>query len=105
MLCALVILIVLAAALTMAIGRQNRASQRLAESREATRLAERTLTTLQAGQPPPAPLEGAIIEIAPLHAASEVPGCTWVRIRVTNNGHAAGLVGLVRSTPSAGASP
>ena len=71
MIVGLAILGLLAAVLTSAIVRQNRGKQRLAESRDATRLAEHTLTALQAGQPPPAPPEGAVINISPLQSASD----------------------------------
>jgi type II secretory pathway pseudopilin PulG len=99
----LLILVVLTALFATALARQTRGAQRLAESRAAMRLAERTLTALQSGQPPPAPPaapadEGSAIEIAPLGPADGAPGRAWVRVTVTRNGRtSATLIGLARA--------
>jgi len=99
----LIVLLVLLATFSVALIRQQRGEQRLADTRAAVRLAEQTATALQLGQSPPTPVEGAAIEIVPLQSAEGMPGRSWVRIRVTNNGRSATLVALA-PTPASGGS-
>jgi type II secretory pathway pseudopilin PulG len=90
------IILILIAALATAATRDRRGGDRLADSREAIRLAEQTLTALQAGAAPPTPLEGATIEITPLHSVETIPGFAWVRVQVTNHSRIGSLTGLAR---------
>ena len=52
---ALAIVLILLTVLTVAVSRQRRGSERLADSRAAIRLAEETITALQTGAAAPAP--------------------------------------------------
>ena len=95
---ALAIVMILTMALTVAVTRQNLASQKLAETRAAMRLAEATMIALQTGQTPPAAPTGASVRVQRLDAPGEVPrGCAWTTITVTLNGRATDVTGIVRA--------
>src|SRR3954469_18237768 len=82
---ALGIVLTLLGVLTVAVSRQRRGSERLADSRAAIRLAEETITALQTGAAPPAAPEGTKIDVraTPTPAGLEVPsGSTWVDVHV-----------------------
>jgi hypothetical protein len=92
--------------LTVAVSRQRRGSERLADSRAAIRLTEETITALQSGAAPPAAPDGMTVTIRPTTAQHglRVPrGCTWVDVHVTYNGRASTLSGLVRADAAKGA--
>jgi hypothetical protein len=71
----------------------HKALLKLADSRAATRLAERTLIALQTAAP--APAEGAVT-LAPL-AIPAPPGYAWVDVAATVGAAQAHLTGLVPS--------
>lgn len=75
--------------LAVALGSGNKAMNRLADTRQATQLAEQALLALQQGADLPA---GA--KLARLSEPSPVPGQEWVSIRCDFNGRSAELVGL-----------
>jgi hypothetical protein len=83
------ILLVLGIILGTAIKRYHAGTDRLTDTRFATRLAEQTLLSLQSGQPAPKAAEGDTIEVTP------IPDGNWVRVRVTHRGRAAELLGVV----------
>ena len=104
---ALAIVVILLGVLTVAVSRQRRGSERLADSRAASRLAEETITAMQTGAPPPASPEGMKVQVraAATPPSLEVPtGSTWVDVQVTyGNGRASSLSGLVRADAAKGA--
>jgi type II secretory pathway pseudopilin PulG len=99
------IILLLTAVLTIAMTRQRRAADRMADTRDAVRLAERTLTALQTHRPAPAPPEGSAIEIRPLGAAKPAHGLAWVAVRVTHRGRSTELVGIAPAAPSRTSAP
>lgn len=94
---ALVIVGLLAAAMSVALGRQARATQRLADERAATWAAERVLSRLQSGgaRDEQVDVDGAGIRIDPAEGGETPAGHAWVRVRAEGNGRKASLVGLV----------
>ena len=103
---ALAIAAILLTVLTVAVARQRRGSERLADSRAAVRLAEETITALQAGAAPPAAPPGTTVQVRPLttpHELNPPPGSTWVEVTVTFNGRTSHLAGLVRADAAKGA--
>jgi len=94
---AMAIILLLTLVLTVAVTRQQRTTAKLADSRDAVRLAEQTLTALQAGDPAPAPPEGSLVEIRPAGAVKDVAGLAWVSVHVTHRGRSATLVGIARA--------
>ena len=104
---ALGIVLMLLAMLSVAVSRQRRGGERLADSRAAVRLAEETLTALQTGATPPAAPQGMAIQVRatpaqtpPLEAPS---GATWVDVLVSYNGRSSTLSGIVRADAAKGA--
>ena len=89
---------VLLATLSAAMLRQQRASDRLAESRQAVRLAEQTLTALQTSQPRPAPPANVTVTVTPLDAPTAAPGCIWVRVTVARGARTQTLAGMAPKT-------
>ena len=104
---ALGIVLILLTVLTVAVSRQRRGSERLAESRAAIRLAEETITAMQRGAAPPAAPAGMSVRVRPTesqHGLLTPAGCTWVDVHVTyGNGRASSLSGLVRAEAEKGA--
>lgn len=97
---ALVIVGILLTVLTVAVSRQRRGSERLADFRAAVRLAEETITALQTGAARPQPPQGVTVQVRPLATppALQAPaGSTWVDVNVTFNGRSSSLAGLVRA--------
>lgn len=94
---ALVIVGLLAAAMSVALGRQARATQRLADERAATWAAERVLSGLQSGgaRDEQVDVDGAGIRIESAEGGKAPAGHAWVRVRADVNGRQATLVGLV----------
>jgi type II secretory pathway pseudopilin PulG len=90
----LLIIAALAAALAVGLGRQRRATTRLADSREATRLAERALVALQSDRAPPTAGAEETIVVAKLSGASST-GQQWVEVTATVRARSASLIGLV----------
>lgn len=84
---AMSVILILTAVVATSATQHRKGSDRLANTRAATRLAEQTLTALQAGQPAPTPGEGSAIEIVPLEG-------NWVRVRTVVNGRQSELIGL-----------
>jgi hypothetical protein len=89
----LALMLLLGAALT----RHERASQRLAESRESMRLAEQVLTAMQSHEAPPTPPAGVKCEITPLD--TDAGGkFRWARVSVTRGQRVQTLAGVVPKT-------
>jgi type II secretory pathway pseudopilin PulG len=99
------IILLLTLVLTVAVTRQQRTTAKLADTRDAVRLAEQTLTALQAGEPAPAPPEGSVIDILPAGPVKEAAGLAWVTVRVTHHGRSATLVGLARAAAAPSTAP
>jgi len=95
---AIIIVGVLAAVLVLSVRRQQKAADQLADSREATRLAERTLIAMQTGAKPPPSPAGMSVKVRSIDStASPARGCAWAVVTVTRpNGRASELTGLVR---------
>jgi hypothetical protein len=92
---AIIVLVVLALVLSVAVGRQRKGSDRLAASRAAVNLAERSLTALQIGEDLPQQ-EGATVKVDPI-VANAPKGLAWANVTVSINGRSASLSGLVKS--------
>jgi hypothetical protein len=91
------IVAVLAAALSLSIARQRRASESLAQSRAADRFAEQVLGNLHAGKsPPPAP-DGTTVQVRDL-GQSPARGFAWAQVTVTDRGKSRSMIGLARSS-------
>jgi hypothetical protein len=100
------ILAILVVVLAAATKEYRRGTEKLADSRQAVRLAEHAMLTLQSAKELPITPEGDSIEIAPLPETRGLPqGCVWVRVTARHNGHAAELIGVVRSDAIKGARP
>jgi len=95
---AMAIILLLTLVLTVAVTRQQRTTAKLADTRDAVRLAEQTLTALQAGEAAPAPPEGSVVEIHPAGAVKDTGNLAWVSIQVTHRGRSATLVGVAPAT-------
>lgn len=93
------ILVILSVAVATVAVKHSRGAERLANSRQAMRLAEQTIVALQTGAPPPTPAEGSAIEIRPQasDSATAIPGFAWVTVHVTHAGRSVELTGLVRA--------
>jgi hypothetical protein len=104
---ALAIVLILLMVLTVAVSRQRRGGERLADSRAAIRLAEATITALQTGATPPAAPEGMAVTVRPaaVQPGTNVPaGTAWVDVIVTyGNARQSSLAGLVRADAAKGA--
>ena len=104
---ALAIVLILLTLLTVAVSRQRRGSERLADSHAAIRLAEDTITAMQTGAALPVAPDGMQVTVQAMPAQHElqVPsGCTWVEVLVTyGNGRSSSLSGLVRADAAKGA--
>jgi hypothetical protein len=90
----LAIVAMLATLLAVAVNRQQRARERLADSRAAERLAEYVLLSLQHGQPiPPAPAD-TTIDIHPATGGIAPAGFAWKIVQTHVHSQAAELIGL-----------
>ena len=98
---ALLVVAALATALAVAANRYERTQQKLADAREATRLAEATLTALQSGATPPPPPTGARVVVTKDPTPATVANCAWATVAVTLNGRTTELTGLTRADPAA----
>ena len=93
---AIAIVAILLIVLTAAVTRQRKAADRLADSRDAMRLAEQTMTSLQSGRAvTQAP--GGGIRVEKLDTPSDLPQCAWARVTVTRGNSSRELIGLVRA--------
>jgi type II secretory pathway pseudopilin PulG len=94
----LAILALVGVIFAVAVGRQNRAAQRLGDQREAVRLAEAALTSLQAGggaAPSPPPLADVSVTVRALPDPPPSPGTRWAEARADVRGRTATLIGAV----------
>ncbi len=103
---ALAIVLFLLSLLSIAVARQRRGSERLADSRAAIRLAEETITAMQTGGSPP-PARGMKVQVrsipTPPHFTAP-SGSMWVDVQVTyGNGRSSNLSGMVRGDAAKGA--
>lgn len=105
---AFVMLAALVVSLTMMVNRHNTAARVLSDRREAVRLAEQKLLSLQSRQiPAPASTE-ATITAQETADPEPIPGWRWVEVQVEHNGQSAVLYGLGRTAlmnESAGGMP
>jgi type II secretory pathway pseudopilin PulG len=76
----IIILGVLMLVLTVGMARQQRATQSLAEKRQAIRLAEMALGNLQLGHAAPAPADGATVSIRNAAGGATLPGRRWIEV-------------------------
>ena len=83
-----------------ATNRTDRASDRLANTRYAGRVAEEVLCDLQAGLPVPKDDTDTKISIESTEDGGKIPGHHWVQVVVTYRGQSAGLVGLIADSAS-----
>lgn len=88
------IVAIVAVLLITAVGRQNKATARLGDSRAATRIAEDVLTSLQTGASAPADAE-ANVQVVRSPATNVAPGKEWADVTVVYRGRTATLTGLV----------
>jgi hypothetical protein len=97
MLLGLFLMITVASVTAVMLARQERASQRLAETRAAQRLAESALLDLQSGRSPQLRQEvpPPQVEVQPVKDVALVGGSRWVRVDVTLGGRHASLIGLI----------
>jgi Tfp pilus assembly protein PilX len=107
-LCAIIVLTILAATLALATNREQRAIHAMDDSRAASRLAESTLASLQAGQSIEASRDPTtLVSVRTIDSANDLPGKIWVSVRATFKGHSAEIIGLaprgaVPATPGGG---
>lgn len=96
---AIIVVGILAAALVVSVRRQQRAADQLADSREATRFAERTLIAMQSGEALPPPPAGMSVKVRAIDSPpSPAKGCAWAVVTVTRStGRSSELSGLVRA--------
>ena len=94
---ALALVAIVGILLAVSVNRQQRASNRLAESRASVSLAEQTLTSLQSGQSTPKVPEGAEIRVNRLDTPSGAGGLVWATVETKVDGRSASLTGLVRA--------
>src|SRR5438045_2380792 len=73
--------------------RTVRADQRLADSRAATRAAERVLVILQSGAAPPKPDDGTLVTVT--RPDAQTGDRVWVRVDAVVNGRTGTLYGLL----------
>ena len=90
----LAILVALAAALTAAARAHSRGLQYLSDQRNAARVAETVLTSLQAGRELPSQVEGVVYQVNDLKGAANVENLKWVEVNVRVDRTTANLIGL-----------
>ncbi|MEO6436393.1 MAG: hypothetical protein ABIP55_11640 [Tepidisphaeraceae bacterium] len=103
---ALGLIVLLTTMFATAVNRQRKGADRLATSREATRLAEQAMVALQTSQPAPTPPDGATLQVHASGAGTAPAGWKWIRIDVTSAGRTSTLTGLaptVATTTTEGA--
>ena len=92
----LFLVVALAVALTAALSSQRRAAPRLADERQAVRVAERELLNLQTGAAPQPTLSTDVtVEMKSLAEPAAPSGKQWARVTARVRGREANLVGLV----------
>jgi type II secretory pathway pseudopilin PulG len=94
-LAAFALLIVTGAVLMIAVTRQRQAATRLADTREAARLAEGALADLQSGLSPSPNSPDSKIVIRPADGGNPIAGQHWVEVEAAVRGQSRILVGLV----------
>ena len=94
----LAIVLLLIVVLANAVQRQQRASDRLSDSREMMRLAEQTITALQTFELPPTAAVGTNVTVTPLDVPAESEKLRWVRVTVSRGGRSVTLVGMARKS-------
>ena len=102
---ALAVVTILAGALAVSLSRRQTVSDHMADSREAIRIAEQTLTALQSGQSAPISDEHTKIEVKPAAGAGDVAALHWVTVEVTRNGRKASLTGLSKAVAETATRP
>jgi len=94
---AVMLVSVTAVMLAVAVSRGQRASARLADSRAAVNLAEKTLVALQAGLTTPDAPAGAKVQVEKVEAPETPKGLAWATVTAQVNGRSASLTGLVKT--------
>ena len=95
------LLAAVASLLAVSLHRYYAASERLADSRDAARLAEDALTRLQTNQPPPTDIAGHSVRTEAVESTAP-PKHHWVTVTAEVNHRVVTLTGLVsdgRTTP------
>jgi type II secretory pathway pseudopilin PulG len=90
---AMILLSILSGILFFAVHSQQAGLRQLSNSREASRLAESALTSVQAGQLPLVPLDCLVI-YHPLPDASPSSQTVWLDVRATVRGKTADIIGV-----------
>jgi hypothetical protein len=90
----LILVAALASALAVAAGRQRRSITRLADSRAAVHLADRSMVALQTSRTLPEASADEQVAVVPLPDDAP-PGQQWVRVTATVRGRSFELVGIV----------
>ena len=81
--------------LAVALGRQQKVLNRVADSRAALRIAEATLTAMQTHRIAPTAAPASAVRIIKLDTPCECSGYAWAKVQATVNGRSASLVGVV----------
>jgi hypothetical protein len=93
-LCALMVIAMLAGIAAVGIHQQSVALQRLENIRAASRLAEAVLLLMQSGEAPPKSREGSSWSMKTMSDSSGVAGMKWVQVEAKVDRGAASLIGL-----------
>jgi len=103
----LILVSILAGVLAVAMNQQNRAEQKLADSRAAVRIAERTLAELHLSANTPNADDETRIAVRPVQEAKGIGDLVWVEVQVAYRGEHAELVGLIprKNLPAEGRAP
>jgi hypothetical protein len=90
----LAVVAILALGIAMLVSQGNHASQQLARTRAATRLAEDVLWSLQTGESLPVQSDDVKFQITPVEGGQTVPDYRWCEIVATDHGRSARVTGL-----------
>ena len=104
-LAAFALLIITGAALMTAVTRQRLAVMRLADTREAARLAEAALSDLQSGARLPTDTPESKVVIRPADGGAAITGQHWVEVEATVRGQTRIICGLVPDTAASDSRP
>ena len=92
----MLILSMMTVVLATAVSNQHMGSQRLADSRNAARFAERVLLDLRQGHAPPTAPADMHLVIEPADGGQAIDGFTWTRVTVKCNRQSTTLIGLAK---------
>jgi type II secretory pathway pseudopilin PulG len=104
MIFAMAILGILLSIFAVAVRWRQESATHFADTRTATREAERVLLQLNQGIAPPARADAiSRTTVQKVVGGQPVPGFSWVRVSVTHSGRTVSLLGLAKSTAITGA--